>query len=188
MTLQKGVIFVGSKSPLFDMDKQKTVDMKEYIRSRPMAFVSVHDAAGYVYPRLSLWRNYDVREPGDFIFCRSSEEVVKYVVSGLVDLGACEKETFHLVLKNYCPDIPEDNLARILMETPPAPTNPIVIRSSLNPQISELGRAIKGAVKFFYNSSKRPEIPRVADSRDENFKNLREEISEFHKLLDMTND
>jgi ABC-type phosphate/phosphonate transport system substrate-binding protein len=188
ITLHKGVIIIGKKSPLFNMNTENKTDMNNYIKSCPMAFVSVHDAVGYIYPRLSLWRNYDIREPGDFIFCRSSEEVVKYVVSGLVDLGACEEETFHQVLKKYCPDIPEDNLARILMETPPAPTNPIVIRSSMHPQISELGRAIKGAVKFFHNSSQRPDIPRVADSRDENFKNLREEISEFHKLQEMAPD
>ncbi|MBN1902224.1 PhnD/SsuA/transferrin family substrate-binding protein [Candidatus Sumerlaeota bacterium] len=188
MTLEKGVIIVGAKSPLFDRHKQNSKDRKEYIQSRPMAFVSVHNAVGYIYPRLSLWRNCKLWEPGDFIFCRSSEEVVKYVVSGLVEIGACEKDTFHSALKRYCPDIPEENLARILMETPPAPTNPIVIRSSLHPQISELGRAVKGSIKFFYNSSKRPDIPRVVDSRDENFKNLREEIAEFHKILDMKND
>lgn len=188
MTLHKGVIIVGRTSPLFDMEKRTKSDIIKYIRSRPMAFVSVHNAVGYVYPRLCLWRNYGIREPGDFIFCRSSEEVVKYVVSGLVDLGACEKETFHSVLKNSCPDIPEEKLARVLIETPPAPTNPIVIRSSLHPQISELGRVIKGAVKIFYNNSKRSDIPRVTDSRDEDFKNLREEIAEFHKLMEKTTD
>jgi len=186
MTLHKGVIIIGRQSPLFPSENQGSEKIGEYIRSHPMAFISPHNAVGYVYPRLALWRSYKVREPAEVIFCGSSEEVVKYVVSGLVDTGACESETFHTVLKTSCPDTPEGDLARILFETAPAPTDPIVIRSSLHPQKSELGRVLKGALKIFSNNSIRSGIPRVADARDENFKNLREEIADFHSLMDVS--
>ena len=186
MTLRKGVIITGAGSPLFKMDMQKQETIRDYVRSHPMAFVSAHNAVGYVYPRLSLWRKYGVFEPADYIFCGSSEEVVKYVVSGLVDIGACDRQTFETVLKRNCPQEPPENLAAILLETSPAPTSPIVIRSSLHPRKSKLGRVLKGALKVFYNNSKHSDVPRLTDSRDENFKNLREEIAAFQSLTEKT--
>jgi len=182
-TLQKGVIITGRKSPFFSEKSPEPEKIGAYISTHPMAFVSVHSAVGYVYPRLSLWRRFKTIQPGDFIFCGSSEEVVKYVVSGIVNIGACEREAFYNILEKSVPGIPGERLARILIETPPAPTNPIVIRSSLHPQKSEIGRALKAAIKIYYTNSRVPGIPRIADARDENFKNLREEIEDFHLLL-----
>ncbi len=184
MTFHKGVVIVGNHCPLFGDKEPTPEEVRKYVTTHPMAFVSAHNATGYVYPRLVLWRNYGVREPGDFIFCGSSEEVVKYVVNGLVDIGACDRDTLDAVCRSYCPDVEPHTQARILFETPPAPTSPIVIRAALHPQKSRLGRIIKGVLKIFYNNSKRPGVPRVADSRDENFKNLREEIKAFHKLTE----
>ena len=186
MTLHKGIGIVNRKSPFFDSLKPGSEKVREYIRSHSMAFVSPHNAVGYVYPRLALWREYGVREPGEFIFCGSSEEVVKYVVSGLVEIGACESGSLDAVLKTSCPQIPQENLVRIFFETAPAPTDPIVIRASLHPQKSDFGRVLKAALKIFYNNSSRSGIPRVADSRDENFKNLREEIADFHSLMEVS--
>lgn len=186
MTLHKGIIIIGRHSPLFPSENSSPDKIGEYIRSHSMAFVSPHNAVGYVYPRLSLWRSYGVREPGEFIFCGSSEEVVKYVISGLVGVGACDRASLDTVLNTYCPDIPAENMVQILCETAPAPTDPVVIRSSLHPQKSEFGRVLKGALKIFYNNTNRFGIPRVADSRDENFKNLREEIADFHSLSEVS--
>lgn len=183
-TLRKGVVFTGKNSPLFSMGELTKEAVGSHISSHPMAFVSAHNATGYVYPRLAVWRKYGVREPGDIIFCGSSEEVVKYVVNGLVDIGACDSATFETVLKSSYPDLEPDVFARVLFETPPAPTSPVVIRSSLHPRKSKLGRALKASLKIFYNNSTQENVPRITDTRDENFKNLREEIAAFHTLIE----
>lgn len=183
LTFQKGIVFAGPECTLFSGDNSEQ-QIRNYIATHPMAFVSSYDAAGYVYPRLELWRKYGVCEPGDYIFCGSSEEVVKYVVSGLVDIGACDADSLDTVLAAYVPGTPVDQMARILFETPPAPTSPVLMREELHPSQSDLGRLIKGSVKIYYNNSDREDIPRVADSAAENFKNLREEMKAFLNLVE----
>jgi len=184
MTLHKGGVIAGPKCTLFQQENRTPEKIRTYVMANPIAFVSAHNATGYVYPRLALWRKYNVAEPGDVIFTGSSEEVVKYVVNGLVNIGACDSNTMETLLKTACPQEIPGKKIQVLFETPPAPTNPIVVRLSLHPQKSELGREVKQALKFFCNNSRRPGVPRVADSRDENFKNLREEIAAFHALID----
>lgn len=181
-TLRKGAVIMGKSCPLFTLDNPAPEKIRAHISSNPMVFVSPFNAAGYIYPRAALRRRFDVADPRDIIFAGSSEEVVKFVISGLVPIGACETEAIDAVLKSAAISESKERLIRILFEAPPAPTDPIVLRDALQPQKSLLGREIKQTLKIFYNNSKRTDVPRVTDSRDENFKNLREEIAVLQEL------
>mgnify|MGYP006285733579 CR=1 FL=1 len=183
MTLQKGVIVASRNSLLHRNNDLTEQDIKEYLSSRPMAFVSPYSAPGYIYPRLAMWRKFEMKEPGDYIFCGSSEEVVKYVASGLAEIGACEYGALEKVIDSIPVNIEKEKTLSIVLETPPAPTSPVAIRERLHPRKSELGRTLKGAVKIFYNNSDQTGVPRMADSRDENFRNLKEEMSAYETLI-----
>ncbi|HPB31275.1 MAG TPA: PhnD/SsuA/transferrin family substrate-binding protein [Candidatus Sumerlaeota bacterium] len=184
MTLQKGVIFAGPASPLFKDENPSDADIRNALLSAPFAFVSAYNSTGYICPRLLLWRKFDIRQPGEIIFCGSPDEVVKYVVSGLADAGACDAVALQSVLGNLPEYVMRDNLVRTIMETAPVPTNPVVVRAALNPRRSHLGRVLKSSLKTYYNSSGAPGSSRLADGREENFRVLKEEIAAFEKLIE----
>lgn len=183
--LQQGVVFVSNRSPLFTADQPTTSQIAAYIGENRMAVVSAFSAAGYCYPFLKLARDYGGARPNEYFFCDSSEEVVKTVVSGLADLGACERGVIERVLDPAKTGRESSEFVKILFFTNFSPTDPVVIRDIYRPEVSELGRRIKDGLKQFMA---RPDIAtltggiRLEASSDAAYKNLREELKNFRKL------
>lgn len=182
--LQKGVVFVNNRSPLFSEDFSNDAVMKQaiadYVLQQRMAFVSSYSAASYVYPLVKLYKQFDGAQPRSFIFCGSSEEVVKYVINGLVNIGACEAGVIDEVVRSIGPGISPERLVRVIFETDFLPTDPIALRAEYYPR-HPVGLAIKEAIKSFYNQGPAGK-PRVENSQDVYYQNLREVIAEFNKL------
>jgi ABC-type phosphate/phosphonate transport system substrate-binding protein len=188
---QRGVIIVNSRSPFFEDHSEATLKrlLPRYLAQQRMAFVSVYSAPGYVYPRLKLHNDFGISTLQAPIFCDSSEEVVKYVINGLVEIGTCESGAVEEVLQSAGLTVPPDRLVRKILETEPLPTDPIVIRSAYHPQDSELGRELRTALRAYYASAQqeavpdgRQGVPRLEDSRDKYYQNLEEAIRDFSAI------
>ncbi|MCD6385233.1 hypothetical protein J7M23_05590, partial [Candidatus Sumerlaeota bacterium] len=104
-----------------------------------------------------------------------------YVISGLADAGCCERGAVDDVLRDAKINVDAKKLVKIVFETDPIPTNPVVIRTRYHPQHSTLGRAIKKALRTFFTRLP-PDMPRLENSQDDYFINLREVISSFEKI------
>jgi ABC-type phosphate/phosphonate transport system substrate-binding protein len=182
--LQKGVVFVNNRSPLFTADLSSEAAMNQaiadYMPHQRMAFVSSYSAPSYVYPLVKLYRQFGGVQPRSFIFCGSSEEVVKYVINGLVDIGACEAGVIDEVVRSIDSNVRPERMVRVIFETDFLPTDPIVLKAEYYPR-HPLGLAIKEAIKSFYNQGP-PGKPRVENSQDLYYQNLREVIAEFNTL------
>ncbi len=183
--LQKGVVFVNSRSPLYRADLRNDAAVKQqaivnYVPQQRMAFVSSYSAPSYVYPLVKLYKQFSGVRPRSFVFCGSSEEVVKYVINGLVDIGACEAGVIDEVVRSIGPEIRPGRLVRVIFETDFLPTDPIALKAEYYPR-HPVGLAIKEAIKSFYNQGPAGK-PRVENSQDLYYQNLREVIAEFHTL------
>jgi ABC-type phosphate/phosphonate transport system substrate-binding protein len=182
--LQKGVVFVNNRTPLFTADLSnegaKKRAIANYVPQQRMAFVSSYSASSYVYPLVKLHKQFDGVQPRSFIFCGSSEEVVKYVINGLVDIGACEAGVIKEVVRSIGPEIRPERLVRVIFETDFLPTDPIALKAEYYPR-HPVGLAIKEAIKSFYNQGPVGK-PRVENSQDTYYQNLREVIAELNAL------
>jgi ABC-type phosphate/phosphonate transport system substrate-binding protein len=154
---QRGVIIVNARSPFFENAAEATLKrlLPKYLAEKRMAFVSVYSAPGYVYPRLKLYNDFGISALQAPIFCDSSEEVVKYVINGLVEIGACESGAVDEVVRSAGLALAPDRLVKKILETEPLPTDPIAIRSAYHPQDSELGRELRSALRAYYAESER---------------------------------
>jgi len=179
--LQKGVIWVNYKSPLFSKNNPSNEEIKKYIESQPMAFVSSHSAPGYIYPRLKLFRDYSIIQPSNFTFCGSSEEVVKYLVNGLVEVGACENGVVEEVLKKNGIENYQDQLLKKLFETELLPTDPVCILKKWTPEKNKLGRVLANTLKKIHSLAP-ANVPRLETSYSDFYKNLYEEMGAFKSL------
>lgn len=179
--LQKGVILVNNRSPLHNNKAVEASQIAEYLKQQRIAFVSSYSAPGYIYPMLKMYDDYGVTEPGGFLFCDSSEEVVKFVINGLVEVGTCESGTIEQVLGEIGLQVKPEKLVRIIFETPIIPTDPVVVREELFPPNSELGKSLKAGLKQFFN---RPgsKTPRLENSQDSYYDDLRHEVKRFDLL------
>lgn len=178
---QKGEIWVNYNSPLFKNSMMSSEEIKSYFEKETMAFVSSHSAPGYIYPLLKIYRELGISQPGGFLFCNSSEEVVKYLVNDLVRIGACENGVAEETLKKSGIADKKDILIKKVFETELMPTDPICILSKYSPEKSRIGKVLSSALKKIYSNAK-GEIPRLESSYSDVYKNLREEIEYFSSL------
>lgn len=181
--LHSGVIFVNSRHPLFRgsraPDEQVPLRLIAHdFATSPVALLSSYSAAGYIYPCNELFKSGIRALPNQAIFCGSSEEVVKMVLSDVVGMGVCEQGAIEDVLKRYGIQVPADQVLDVLRTTPGAPTDPVVFRRRFLPAESDLGRRLKDALTRFF-SSDRPGQIRLEDSDDGAFKGLRDAWNEF---------
>jgi ABC-type phosphate/phosphonate transport system substrate-binding protein len=173
---QKGALIMSAKrmSQMGQDPDKETV--ATFLRNARIAVVSSYSAPGYLFPLRKIKKDYNVSPAEALIFCDSSEEVVKYVISGLADAGCCERGAVDDVLKDTRLNVQKKDLVKVLFETEPIPTNPVVIRSQLHPRTSTAGRTVKDALRAFF-STLPPSMPRLENSRDEYFTNLQEALS-----------
>jgi hypothetical protein len=160
---QRGVLFVRRGSALDRGSKGLSPEeIKQNLTSQFTAVSSRYDAAGYFDVRKLLWDDYEHATPGELLFCGSPQEVVKAVVCGLVDIGACEENVLKEVL-NAAPtrvrgetEIVDNRnvFVRILDVTKGVPTDPVVIRDRFDPLAtgSQLGLALAEGLKRLYGN------------------------------------
>ncbi|MDX2177875.1 MAG: PhnD/SsuA/transferrin family substrate-binding protein [Candidatus Sumerlaeia bacterium] len=116
----------------------------EALAEGPVAVVATESLAGHIAPALLLRREHgiDLRRL-DLVWFDSSEEVVKAVVSGLASAGVCESGALPAVLGA---EWRAQGFVAVLAESEPVPTDPVVLRASLAPEVSPLGRLLRAAV------------------------------------------
>jgi len=184
---QSGVVIVNSRSPLFR--EPKTRDQQVPVRliardfaTSPVALVSRYSAPGYIYPCNELTtRSGLLAFPNRPIFCGSSEEVVKMVMSDAAGMGACERGAIEEVFRRYDIKVPVEEVLDVLLTTPGSPTDPVAFRSRFSPDRSELGKRLKDALMRFF-AANRPGQIRLEDSDNEAFRGLRAACDEFDKF------
>jgi len=176
--LQYGIVFVRSDSQLAKIDNPTNEDIKIFISKRAMGFISQYSAVGYIVPMLKIRRDYDTN-PAELIFCKSSEDVVKYVISGLIEIGACENGVIEEVFKkNNLDKNPIDKYVKVIFTTEPVPTDPFVAKEKYLPENSGLGKALKDFLRNYY-SDKTQGAMHLEPSRDEYYDDLRELLKDF---------
>lgn len=184
-----GVIFVNSRSPLFDLPTTVAVQrLPEYLQNQEMAMVGSSSAAGYVYPFLALDRISS--EPVTrlrSVFWQSSTEVVKAVVNGIHEVGACDAMAIDEVLKGSDLLPYKDKLLKEILRTDPVPRDPVVIHTrwlitdAFEPRDSaELGRRILRGVAGFFGSD--PTLPRLDRTSPEAYKEVMDNVQRFQQL------
>lgn len=172
---RQGVIFAGPSCPLFNQKAEPTPkeDLRRLFTRVPLAVPSADSAAGYLSPRYVMVKELGLQTILTPLFCGSDAEVVKHVVSGMVEVGACRME----VLKELIPEHPE-SFYHILSRTVPMPTDPILLRRQLLPVSSELGIKIKALLRGEEIFSKPVS---VASASPRNYESLVNEIKEIQK-------
>ncbi len=183
---QFGVILVNRHHPLYRDPQSRTEQVPprliaRHFVSEPVALVSPYSAAGYIYPCHELFKTGIRAVPTRPIFCGSSDEVVKMVLSDVVGMGACEQGAAEDLLRRYAIPTPPEQLYDVLLTTPGSPTDPVVFRRRFSPDRSELGRRLKDSLARFF-SADRPGAMRLEDSEDSAFAALRAAWNEFETL------
>lgn len=150
LVLQHGVVFISPRSPFFRAEVIDRAEFARYLATQRMAVEQSQSLAGFIAPLTELAREYNMTAPTqDFLWCRSSAEVTKTVLSGLVDVGVCEEGGLEETLEAAGVLEQRDNLRAIVVRSRPVPTDPVVVRADLAPAASELGRELKRALRDF---------------------------------------
>jgi len=168
-----GVIFVSNRSPLFHMPAEAArAALPEYVMTHGIAMVGSSSAAGYVYPYLALdaltTQVPVMNAPSDFR--DSSSEVIKTVINGIYDVGACDATAIPEVLKAHGLLEHKDELIREIQRTAPVPRDPIVMNDRWLPssayssnQTLLLGREmLRGVGGFFRETAGLPGLDRTS--------------------------
>lgn len=190
-----GVIFVNSRSPLFTMDVMAArAALPGYVLAHEMAMVGSSSAAGYVYPYLALDRLTTsvpvMRAPSTF--WDSSSEVVKAVINGIHEIGACDASAIDEVLAAHGLLEDKAKLVKEILRTDPVPRDPIVLHSrwiggggyGATPA-AELGRQITRGVSGFFQRD--PALPRLERTTREPFQEVAENLERFRELRQQAN-
>jgi ABC-type phosphate/phosphonate transport system substrate-binding protein len=175
----KGVVIVNNRSPLFGAP-QPAQGIAERLSAGAIAMVSSYSAAGYVYPCLKLAAQTSDTLPSRILFCGSSEEVVKHVVNGITEIGACDAGVLEEVLRQSGIGEYQHDLVRVIMETDPIPTDPVVFRLAHMPRVSALGREMQDAMRAVF--AREAGLPRLESSSSAKYEDLRRNISAFEAM------
>jgi ABC-type phosphate/phosphonate transport system substrate-binding protein len=148
--LQRGVVFASPRSPLFTEADPASPAARRRLAEARIAVVSSQSMAGFVAPMLGLQAEFGVTHPsGGLLWFESSAEVAKAVLAGLADVGACEAGALEEVMREAGLDDEADSYRRVLLRTAPVPTDPVVVRPSLAPARSPLGRELRRSLRQF---------------------------------------
>ncbi len=190
-----GVIFVNRESPLFSLsDAAAIAALPEYVMAHEMAMVGSSSAAGYVYPYLALDR-LTTTVPvinARSVFWNSSSEVVKAVINGIHEIGACDASAIDEVLAAHGLLKAKARLVKEILRTDPVPRDPIVIHTrwlggaayTATPA-TELGRQMTRGVSGFFQSE--PALPRLERTSREPYQEVAENLERFKKMRQESN-
>jgi hypothetical protein len=190
---QRGVLFVRKGCSMGELrGAPEPEELKKFLRGTPLAVSGSYDAAGYFYIRKMLWDQYGRCEPGAFLHCGSPQEVVKAVVSGLCDAGACEES----VLRDVLDGVPDEvrsagfslslgegvfrDLVHVIGTTQPVPTDPVVIHERCGATDSGLGLAVRDALKRFYQERGKSSrtVPKLEPGTDAAYDSMEEDVKQ----------
>lgn len=185
-----GVIFVNNRSALFDMSTSQALEaLPEYVMQHEIAMVGSSSAVGYVYPFLALDR-LTTSVPvmtAHSVFWDSSSEVVKAVMNGIHEIGACDAAAIDNVLEAYQLEEQRPRLIKEILRTDPVPRDPVVIHSRWlaltsydTSAATQLGRHIIRAVSGFFQSD--PSLPRLDRTSRAPYQEVTENLERFRQL------
>ncbi|MGF1572470.1 MAG: PhnD/SsuA/transferrin family substrate-binding protein [Sumerlaeia bacterium] len=142
--LRRGVIFIGPTHPLFaesiNESTPQATTVQRYFNTEeasPFAVVQSQDLAGYVAPLLWIETQFTAAGMGSpfvqqqFLWCRSGDEVVKTVVSGLATIGACEERELISTLHRSNLEDKQARLIKVIARTAPIPAHPVILHNKL---------------------------------------------------------
>lgn len=176
---QNGAIFVGRSSPLYAGDHSPE-QIAAHLTRASFAMVSAASAAGYVYPCLRIASLTTGTLPSRIMFCETPEETVRYVINGIAEAGACESGVLYEMLASPQVAGIMPPPVRVVLETDPVPTDPVVIHARCLPAESALGREVRESVRQFFAS--RRGLPRLQNSANERFDSLRSSIERLRAI------
>jgi ABC-type phosphate/phosphonate transport system substrate-binding protein len=191
--LRRGVVIVGPSSPFFTRHPLPYAEVGKAIGNSPLAVVSIDSAAGYLFPLLTLSAPpYNVTRPGQTWFCGSDTDVVSHVVSGLAPFGACREGALAATLAplakaNHTTDT-LSRYCRVVFQTAPFPTDPILIRGDLSPSripttlLSEVGRELKHTLREFFTTQTLDRDLRVEDASQRGYESIQRALDQWARL------
>lgn len=180
IALRRGIVFVSPRcEELYGQRDLPAAEVAEVLGRQRLAVVSAQSAAGFTAPLVELHARYGRRAlQGGVIYFDSSEEVVKAVLAGLADVGACEERAFTQVLENPRLFPRRGELAWPLFRTNPVVTDPVVVRTTLSPRHSALGRLLRLRIRTLSLSGVTGDI-QYLNASDEDYGKLIELFREF---------
>lgn len=180
---RRAVIFIGPGSSLWGREPTDD-EVRREIERNQMAVSNSNSAAGYIYPQLKIQQKFGLVRPQGFLFCTTSSEVVKHVISGLANIGACDTQTLEELGEIPAAEGQSRRLYQILFNTDLIPTDPILLRSDLLPQRSNLGRELRLVVKEFFNNAKAQPAPGlwVEDAEQRSFEDMARALKLFDSI------
>jgi hypothetical protein len=120
------------------------------------------------------------------VFWDSSSEVIKAVINGIHDIGACDSSAIDEVLKAHGLLANKDKLIKEILRSDPVPRDPIVVRSkwlAVSPYSassdSALGREITRALAGFFRVN--PGLPSLERTTREPFAEVAENLERFRQ-------
>lgn len=178
---RRGVVFAGPGSGMIGLRATKpdlwSGAVSRLIQDGPIAVSDSYSAASYIYPRLRLADEFSTLTLRGTLFCKSESAVVKHVVSGLVNVGACDVQTLEdMSAAGYCEE---------LFRTDPIPTDPILLLGHLTPEMNPLGlgRELKVALQNFFNAESPPiDGVKIEKASDRAFEDMARALQRFDEM------
>lgn len=170
-----GEIFVSRKSELFPPAAVRKADLSAYFSTHEIAVSGSYSAAGYIYPQLKIADLTSASVSWKPVFCASPEEVVKCVINGIAEIGACDSGVIEEVLASNGLSQYHDELVRVLWQTDPIPTDPVAVLPKWLPRRSRLGDVLAEALPLFFSAP----LPGLENSSRDKYADLRMNLATF---------
>lgn len=173
---RQGVVFIGPSCPLFTHESLDKAEIRDLLLHSSLAVPSADSAAGYIAPRYKLLKDYGLQK-AKFLFCGSDADVVKHVISGLADVGACREGE----LSQLLPQKSAFPFYRIIIKTDPVPTDPILIDQDSLPTRTDVGE-IRARVREFFTTVQKidPDL-RVDSASRRDYEKLSDYLRDFEE-------
>lgn len=176
---RKGVVFAGPASSLYETGNLNALRL--VIQDLVMAVAHPASATTFIYPQLYMLDNFQ-KLPREFLFCDTSAEVVKHVLSGLAPIGACDPRTLEELGTGLRGGEPV-RLYRILFYTQELPTDPVLLHTSLAGQESSLRSALVEAIQTHFNNPPYPSPRfRLKPAQRRSFDFMAADLDKFDRL------
>lgn len=178
--LRRGVVFVSPRRPeIFEEETLSPQRAAELLGRERFAVVSTQSVAGFHAPLLAVHKTYGEEAlSSGYIYFENSEEVVKGVLAGLANVGACELPALDRVLQAEGLEDQRNRLVRVVLTTDPVITDPVVVRPGLSPQHSSLGRKLRLRIRAL-SLEENYEGIQYLEATDADYRLLSELLSDF---------
>lgn len=153
------IVFIGPGSSLWESENPTLEEISVALWGIEPAIVGTERLAEYIVPLGELAAKVDDLEMAPPLVCGDAPSVVKHVVSGLVQVGICDKAALDRWGTLDRPGAEPVPLYRVVLETEPTtPTDPILIATDL--LVADRDRRLASelilAISEFFNQYPRP--------------------------------